>query len=93
MCVRSTKESILDGFKAQGSPCPMCRKRTRLNGGNVWEWFHREDAILHANEYNEANNADRYYSAGEQTPEQMVEEMHPAARMVYRALNPQEEEE
>lgn len=80
MCVRSTKESILDGYKAQGSPCPMCRKRTRLNPGNVREWYSREDAVLHASEYNRENNADRYHSADEQTGEQTDEqsaEPHP----------------
>ncbi len=74
MCIRSTKESILDGYRVQGSPCPNCGKRTRLNGGNVWEWFDRRDAIAHASEYNEDNNADGIHSAGEQTPEQNGEE-------------------
>jgi hypothetical protein len=73
MCVRGTKESILDGFNTQGSPCPMCGKRNRLNPGNVKEWYSREDAVLHASEYNMENNADRYHSAGEQTAEESAE--------------------
>ena len=74
MCVRSTQESILDGFKAQGSPCPRCGKRTRLNAGMVNEYYHRADAVHYATEYNEENNPEGLHSAGEQTAEQSAEE-------------------
>ena len=74
MCVRSTKESILDGFKAQGSPCPRCGKRTRLNAGVVDEFYARSDAVHYAREYNDLHNPDGLHSAGEQTAEQTAEQ-------------------
>jgi len=74
MCVRSTHTPIEGENRTQGSPCPNCGKRTRLNEGLVDFWFCREDAVNHATEYNEANRHAIRHSAGEENAEQNGEE-------------------
>jgi len=67
--VRSTKVEISDEHRPQGSPCPYCGKRTRLNAGLVQEWFDKQDARLYAREENRLNGFAIPQIGGEQSGE------------------------
>ena len=69
MLVRTTKREIVGKERPQGSPCPFCGKRTRLNEGLVYEWYDIADARLHASEYNLAVGVAEGQIGGEQSGE------------------------
>lgn len=72
---KASHDPIEGDYRPQGSPCPNCGKRTRLNEGLVREWFCLEDAILYATEQNERNGFAVQRSLGEYSREQNGEQL------------------